>query len=143
MNKENINNWALSIAQKEFDKSKISKTQFLEWNGSEAVDCSEIEKLYLSYDFEAMQNKVISPVKINKIKNQLQNYFLYKTKQNRISRLLLSMMLLFVVILLLFAEGIVSNYFFYSSVVVLYLVSINYPVVIRKKLRKYRFIDLK
>ena len=78
-----------------------------------------------------------------KIKNQLQNYFLYKTKQNRISRLLLSMMLLFVVILLLFAEGIVSNYFFYSSVVVLYLVSINYPVVIRKKLRKYRFIDLK
>lgn len=143
MNKENIYNWALLIAQKEFDNSKISNTQFLDWNGSEFVDCSEIEKLYLSYDFEAMQNRLISPVKINKIKNQLQNYFLYKTKQNRISRLLLSMMLLFVVTILLFAEGIVSNYFFYSSVVILYLVSINYPVLIRKKLRKHRFIDLK
>lgn len=138
----NISEMAILIAQKEFEPERISQTPFLDWNGRESVDCSDIEKLYLSYDFSAMPNRVISSLKTGKIAKQVQNYILYKKKQNQISRILISLLILFIVTLFLFAQGVVSNYLFYGTVVFLYLFSINYPAFIRKRLRRSRYLDL-
>jgi len=142
INDKNISEMAILIAQKEFEPERISQTPFLDWNGRESVDCSDIEKLYLSYDFSAMPNRVISSMKTGKIAKQVQNYLLYKKKQNQISRILISLLIFFILTLFLFAQGVVSNYFFYSTVVFLYLFSINYPAFIRKRLRKSRYVDL-
>jgi len=142
INDKNISEMAILIAQKEFEPERISQTPFLDWNGRESVDCSDIEKLYLSYDFSAMPNRVISSMKTGKIAKQVQNYLLYKKKQNQISRILISLLIFFIVTLFLFAQGVVSNYLFYSTVVFLYLFSINYPAFIRKKLSKSRYVDL-
>jgi len=77
MQNHNIYELAAIIAGKEFEPSKVSLTPFIEWNGRSEVDCSDIEKLYLSYDFADMPDKVTSAYKLKKITalNDIQNNF--------------------------------------------------------------------
>lgn len=142
MQNQNIDELAVIIAKKKFDPNQVSETPFVEWNGRSEVDCSDIEKLYLSYNFADMADKGTSAHKLKKITDQIILFQRYKKRQNQIARILFSLLIAFIIVLIMFFQQILSSYVFYISIVIFYLFSINYPVLIRRKVRKYRFLNL-
>jgi len=142
MQEYTIHQMAEIMASKVFDSDKISQTPFLEWDGRSEIDCQEIEKLFYSYNFAEMADKPLTVAGKLRINKQIDLFQRFKKKERLTGRVLISLLFFFAAMLFLFINGIVGSLYFYSSVVILYLFSINYPVVIRKKVRRYRYITL-
>lgn len=127
------------IKSKQFDKSKLSKTPYYSWDGIEKVDFYDIIRLYFSYNFSEMDEKV--GVKKLLIGEDITNYKKFKNFQNRLLLILIISLLILLISIILYYNNYISNYYFYFTIIILYLVNINFPRFIKKKLKQNRRIS--
>jgi len=128
------------IKSKQFDKEKISKTPYYSWDGIETVDYFDIMRLFFSYEFKNMEER--TGVKKLLIGEDIKIYQKFKNFQNRLLMILSISLIILVLSVVLFFNDYMTNYYFYFIVISLYLININFPRFIKKKLRQNRRIRL-
>ncbi len=128
------------IKSKQFDKEKVSKTPYYSWDGIETVDYFDIMRLFFSYEFKNMEER--TGVKKLLIGEDIKIYQKFKNFQNRLLMILSISLIVLVLSIVLFFNDYMTNYYFYFIVISLYLININFPRFIKKKLRQNRRIRL-
>ncbi len=128
------------IKSKQFDKEKVSKTPYYSWDGIETVDYFDIMRLFYSYEFKNMKER--TGVKKLLIGEDIKIYQKFKNFQNRLLMILSISLIVLVLSIVLFFNDYMTNYYFYFIVISLYLININFPRFIKKKLRQNRRIRL-
>ena len=128
------------IKSKQFDKEKVSKTPYYSWDGIETVDYFDIMRLFYSYEFKNMKER--TGIKKLLIGEDIKIYQKFKNFQNRLLMILSISLIVLVLSIVLFFNDYMTNYYFYFIVISLYLININFPRFIKKKLRQNRRIRL-
>ena len=129
------------IKSKQFDKTKVSVTPYFVWDGIDSIDFFDIIRLYYSYDFKNMEEK--TGVKKLLVGEDIKTYQKFKQFQNRLLLILIVSLIILITSLILFFNNYITNYYFYFTIILLYLININFPRYIKKKLRQNRKIRLR
>lgn len=128
------------IKSKKFDNALSSDTPFYEWDGKSLVDFNDIIRLKSSYKFDEMEPK--SGVWKNFGGDDIKSYIKLKKVWRVLPRVLFIVFIAFIIILIMFFQNKISNMSFYMFLALFYLININLPATIRKKLRKNKYINL-
>jgi len=123
-----------------FDKSFVSKTPYMDWDGLESIDYNDILKLYYSYRFEDMMPR--GGVRNFLQGKDLQNYIKFRKIRKYLPRILFLSFVVLVTVSYCWLNAIITPTSFYSTLVVLYLININLPAFVRRNLKKNRYIKL-
>ena len=128
------------IRSKEFDAKKVKENSYITWDGTEEVAFNDIIRLYHSYDFSSMNER--TGVKHNFTGQDILNYIKYRKIQRMLSVFLLISLISFITVIVFKVKYRLPDLYFYSVIIILYLVNINLPARVRKKIRRYRYIKI-